>query len=399
MGLSLIYGPPNSGRAGEVLTRLRACAEQEPILLVRSGQDVSRFERELCEDQSAALGISLRTFDWFFQDLAEAYGVHVGLQLSAPERLALIRVVVAGSRLRILARSATRAGFAPALDALITELGAALIDPPALAGAAADLPDEAAELELAELYRSYAELRDRSGRSDRGTLMRRVLTAVRQDPAIFGGRPVFAYGFDDLSVAQRELLTELSRESEVTVAVNFSDRVALAARAGLLAELREGVRSVNETELSPEGDHSRSRSLVHLDRNLFEAEVDPLEPDDGLVLLESAGERGEAEAIAIEAGRLLAGGAAPDDIVSVTRSPAADGPLIASVLEEHGLPVALEASIPLEQTGTGSALLALCRAASPGGRPADLLTHLRCDPTVAPEAVDWLERRVRRGEC
>ena len=344
-------------------------------------------------------GVSLRTFDWLFQDLAEAYGVNVGLHLSTPERLALVRVAVGTTRLRALARSASRPGFAPALDSLLAELGASLISPDALAARAALLPDGAAEAELASLHRAYAELRDRALRSDEATLAEHVLAVVRSDPSLWGGRPIFVYGFDDLTVAQRALLAELSRVCDVTVAVNYSDRAALAARAGMLAQLHEEIGVEAETSLAQGEDHSTSPTLVYLDRNLFEAGVGPVEPDDGLVLMESAGERGEADAIALEAARLLAAGAKPDDILITTRHPAADGPLLASVLEAHGLPAALEASIPLESTGTGRALLALCRAVSPGGTPEDLLAHLRCDPAAAPGAVDWLERRVRRLEC
>lgn len=399
MPLSLILGPPNSGRAGEVVARLRACASQEPVLVVPTSSDAARFERDLCERGNAALGISIRTFGWLFADLAEAYGVNVGLPLSTPERLALIRVAVAATPLRVLSRSAARPGFAPALDTLLNELGAALIRPEDLRAEAERLDDGVAEAELAALHGAYAELRERTRRSDQATLAEGVLAAVRADPSVWGARPLFVYGFDDLSVAQRSLLAELARDGEVTVAVNYSDRVALAARAEMVAELGEEIGVDSQTELPAEGAHSASPVLVHLDRNLFEADADPVEPDDGLMLLESAGERGEADAVALEAARLIREGIEPDEILIATRRPAADGPLLAFALEEHGLPAALEASIPLEQTGTGRALLTLCRAVGPGGAPEDLLAHLRCDPTTAPGAIDWLERRVRRREC
>jgi ATP-dependent helicase/nuclease subunit B len=399
MALSLIVGPPNSGRAGEVVARLREAAAHEPVLVVPTGQDAARFERDLCSGESAALGVSLRTFGWLFQDLAEAYGVSVGLPLSTPERLALVRVAVRSTPLRALARSASRPGFAPALDSLIAELGGAMVTPDALGAEAALLEDGATEAELASLYGAYAALRDRTFRSDQATLADLVLAAVRSDPSIWGPRPVFVYGFDDLTVAQRALLAELARVCDVTVAVNYSDREALSARAGMLAELREEIGVTEATELAPAAAHSASDALVHLDRNLFEAEVELVEPDGGIVLMESAGERGEADAIAVEAARLIAEGAKPDDILITTRHPAADGPLLAAVLEANGLPAALEASIPLEQTGTGRALLSLCRAVSPSGTPDDLLAHLRSDPTSAPGAVDWLERRIRRLEC
>jgi ATP-dependent helicase/DNAse subunit B len=399
MPVSLIVGPPNSGRAGELLARLRAVADREPVLVVPTSQDASRFERDLSRDGRASIGISLRTFRWLFADLAEIYGVAVGPSLSTPERLALVRVAVASTPLRALRRSASRPGFAPALDSLLTELGAALIGPDQLAAAAADLPDGGPETELASLQTTYCALRDRTGRSDETLLAERVLAAVRADPAIWGQRPLFLYGFDDLSVAQRELLVELGGHCEVTVAVNYSDRVALGARAALLAELRDEIGVDELVELSHPEAHSPSNTLVHLDRNLFEGDVERIEPDDGLVLMESAGERGEADAIALEAARLIAAGAEPDQILVTTRHPATDGGLIASVLEENGLPTALEASVPLERTGTGRALLALCRAALPTGTPADVLAHMRCDPTAPPGMVDWLERAVRRGEA
>ena len=63
------------------------------------------------------------------------------------------------------------------------------------------------------------------------------------------------------------------------------------------------------------------------------------------------------------------------------------------------MPVALEASAPLDQTRSGSSLIALCRAATAernAGRPARP-PALR--PAMAPGAVDRLERRIRRGDA
>ncbi len=47
MPLSLIVGPPNSGRAGEIRRELMAKLRDEPVLVVPTGDDVARFEREL----------------------------------------------------------------------------------------------------------------------------------------------------------------------------------------------------------------------------------------------------------------------------------------------------------------------------------------------------------------
>ena len=48
MSLELIVGPPNSGRAGEILGRLRSALERDPLLIVPTGDDIARFERDLC---------------------------------------------------------------------------------------------------------------------------------------------------------------------------------------------------------------------------------------------------------------------------------------------------------------------------------------------------------------
>ncbi|MDX6637023.1 MAG: hypothetical protein QOJ01_534, partial [Solirubrobacterales bacterium] len=373
MPVSLIVGPPNSGRAGEVISRLRGVADREPVLVVPTGQDAARFERDLCRGGRTSIGITINTFAWLFDDLAERLGIRSGATLSNPERLALIRMAISSTPLRALRRSAAQPGFAPALDALIAELGGALVTPSDLAREAELLEDGRLEGELAALAGAYAALRDRTRRSDAGSLAAAVLRELGSHPDALAGRPLFVYGFDDLTLAQRELLTELSSTTEVTVAVNYEDRLALAARAGLVSQLTEEIGVADELRLPHDDAYSASAILVHLDRNLFNAGASREAPDDGLVLIESAGERGEAEAMAIEIATLLAEGVAPDDILIVLRRPAASGPLVAAVLAEYGIPAALDAAIPLRETGVGRSLLALCRAAGPDGNATDVL--------------------------
>ena len=211
MPIRLIVGPPNSGRAGEMRRRLLERAGEEPVLVVPTGDDAAWFERELCADGAPSLGISIRTFGWLFRDLAASLALDTGPLLTAPERLALIRAAVATTPLRRLARSSGRPGFAPALDVLIEELQSALISPSDLAARADDLEDGAHEAELVALYTSYSDLREQAGRTDRGALAAAVLAALRggsEQPA----RPVFVYGFDDLTLIQRELLAELAED-------------------------------------------------------------------------------------------------------------------------------------------------------------------------------------------
>jgi ATP-dependent helicase/DNAse subunit B len=399
MGIDVIHGPPNSGRAGEILARFRAVLDRDPVLVVPTADDVSTFERELCAPSGAALGGSISTFTALAGQIARTLATAVPPKLSTAQRQALVRAAVKRVSPVRLRASASRPGFTPALDALIGELQAALIEPQRFAADIAALEDPGYETELAAMYGAYVELRDAAGRSDDGLLVRSAVEALSTDPADWNARPIFVYGFDDLSRAQLELVAELAQASDVTIAVTYADRPALAARAGLLATLENELGAGRSEPLAADEGHTRSETLLHLDRNLFESEPARIEPTDGLSLMRSAGARGEAEAIGVEVARLLVGGHQPDEIVVVLRRPDSSGALLASVLRELGIPVALEASAALSSTCVGTGLEALCRAATDDRDVEALLTHLRCDPAVAPGMVDNVERRVRRGEA
>ena len=101
----------------------------------------------------------------------------------------------------------------------------------------------------------------------------------------------------------------------------------------------------------------------------------------------------------VEIARLLRSGYEPDDIAIVLRHPDPGGRLLAAVLREMGIPVALESSLALSATQVGGALIALCRAAADETAVDALLAHLRLDPSLTPGAVDTVEARIRRGDA
>src|SRR5204862_2078247 len=97
-----------------------------------------------------------------------------------------------------------------------------------------------------------------------------------------------------------------SGATEVTVAVNYADREALAARAELLARLLEELGADEVRELPFDAGYTESATLREIDRRLYEVGGASIEPDGGIALLECGGERGEAEAVGGEIARLLA---------------------------------------------------------------------------------------------
>ncbi|HMC06068.1 MAG TPA: PD-(D/E)XK nuclease family protein [Solirubrobacterales bacterium] len=398
MALSLIVGPPNSGKAGEILALLEAQLERDPVLVVPRLDDADRVERELCAagNGRAVLGVSIRTFGRLFEDVAQATGRVVPPSLTEHQRLHVVRRAVERARPRTLARSSVRPGFAPALAALIGEAQAALLDPPTLAAnAAAAGPDPPYLGELAALYREYAATRDALGYGDDHLVADRAMAALQADPAAWAGRPVFVYGFDDLTVEQLELIATLADATEVTVSVAYEDRAALTARARLHQELAER-GGLAGSPLEPNPSNTESEVLHHLERSFLRDRADRLEPDDGLVLMEAAGERGQAEQIGGEIARLVAAGVEPDDIAVVLRTPDRYSRLYEAVLTDLAIPVAVEADVPLAGTAVGRGLLALLRAATGSMSAEDVLAFVRTPGVASSGDADWLERSIRR---
>ena len=187
----------------------------------------------------------------------------------------------------------------------------------------------------------------------------------------------------------------------MTVAVTYADRRALAPRARLIADAARGARR-------GDGLRARARRRPHRERGPAATSTAacssrapaPSRPTRAWCCSSRAGERGEAETIGIEIARLLARGTRPDEIAIVAPPPgerrARCWPPSCGDL---GIPVALEASLPLAATAVGGALIALCRAAGDETAVGALLTHLRLDPAAAPGAVDTVEARIRRGDA
>lgn len=398
MPLNLVAGPPNSARAGEVIRGFRGNIARDPLLVVPTADDAERFERELIE-AGVLLGGSVLTFAGLFGELARAYERGWEPGMSRPQRTWLARVAAQRVRPRTVGRSVTRPGFAPSLADLIEELESAGIGPDTFAERA----DGPYEGDLAALFAAWAELRDALQLPDRHRMVADVTAAIRADAdgVRWGRRPVYVYGFDDLTREQLELVGALAEITEITVAVTYEDRLALRARATLLANLKELVppdRLGFERHLETDPATTPNALLRHLEHGFLEPGAERIEPepDDGVLLLRAAGDRAEAELVGAEIARLLDEGVRPDEIAVVLRSPVRAGRLWADVLGRLGIPVALEASLPLQATAVGRAMAALARLAGPAASAEDLIAYLRAPGRAPHGRVDRLERKVRR---
>ncbi len=398
MPLKLIHGPPNSGRAGLIRRAFAASLDRDPILVLPTVDDVFWFERELCAE-GALLGGSAMTFGALFRTVATAAGSPPGAELSPAQRLRAVAVAIESRRGRLgpLRRSATRPRFAGALERLLDELQAAGVGPREVEASAATLEGSAYLSDLAALYGGYEEVRRRSGRADAHGIAREAIAQLRRDGSFWGERPLLLYGFDDLTRNQFELLAAFAKLTEVTVAIPYEEgNAALAARGRLLGQLRDRIGTAEEVATEAEPGNTLSPLLFNLTVSFGAPRPKRAEADGSLTLLRSAGTRAEAEAIAAHVSRLVHGGAQPDEVAVALRDPGRRGGEVAAALEANGIATALEAELPVAQTGAGGALIALLEAEFGARRASDFLRYLRGPSGFSPGRVDWFERRIRR---
>src|SRR3954463_2678724 len=331
MALSLLAGPANAGKVALLLERYLGALESDPVLIVPNRPDVDRAEREVLPRTGALVGGSIGTFDDLFERIARGNGAHRPVVTEAQRTLLLRRVVA-----RAQGRSARFAGFADALGSTVAELESALVEPEELDG------------ELAVLYAAYREELDKLGVWDRELERRHAAERVAGELEAWDGRPVFAYGFEDLTGAQWSLLNALAGRSEVTVSLPYEPgRDAFASLSRTAEDLTSLAGDVPELSPNPAG---RSPVLAHLERSLFGAPSDAPELDGSLRFLEGAGLRGTLELVAEEALTLLRAGTAADEIAIVCPGLDRWRAALDTAFTTLGIPYALEGRVKLGQT-------------------------------------------------
>jgi ATP-dependent helicase/DNAse subunit B len=405
MPLTLVLGPANSAKAGEVLGAYGAAARRGALLVVPTATDARHYARELA-GEGAVLG-SVVTFSGLAGEIARRVD-YAGRRLSELQRARVLARVVSRSSLDVLAPSATAAGFAAAAGELIAELQRALVEPARFSAglrrwAAQDVRRAPYARDLGRVYADYVSELDRLGRVDRELYAWRALDALRAEPRRWGTDAVYFYGFDDLTPLERDAVETLARIPGVDVTVSLTyeaGRQALSARAETVEELRPLAERVLELPAQDQYYAPDSAAVLHhLERSLFTDDPERVEPGDAVVLLEAGGERAEAELVAERVAALRRDGVPASEIVVVHRSRAGAAPLFAGVFAQYGIPLQTGRSVPFGHTPLGRGLLAGARCALEDEATADdLLAYLRTPGVLQrPEVADGLEAEVRRS--
>jgi ATP-dependent helicase/DNAse subunit B len=383
VGLSLIAGPAGAGKVALLLERYLAVLGRQPVLIVPNRSDVERVERDLLARSGALLGGSIGTFDDLFEQIGRGDPEARPL-LPEADRSLLVRRIVGHAALNGLGRSARFAGFADSLASTFAELESGLLEPETLEG------------DLARLFAAYRAELDRLGRWDRDALRRHAVRRLQSDFDAWHGEPVFAYGFEDLTGAEWELLRGLAGRTEVTVSLPYEQgRTAFESLRPTMDDL--SALAEGRIEVLPPHVPGPGPALAHLERSLFVDDVGELPSPRGAVrFFEGAGTRATLELVGQEVLALIRSGTAPEQIAIVCpalerwRAPLETG------LEALGVPIAIAARSRLPQTPFGRALLGLLRFVWLGGGRRELYGFLRTPYSGVPRAkADFLEGRLR----
>ena len=385
MPLALLVGPANAGKVSRLLDRYLENLDREPFLVVPNRAEVDRVERELLARRPALLGGEIGTFDDLFRTIARGGRERRAVATDAQRALALRRAL-AGASLNGLQASARFAGFGDALLDAISELESGFVGPGEVDG------------DLEALYAAYLDELERLGLWDRDRDRGYAVARVETELGAWEGRPVLAYGFEDLTGAQWALLSALAGRADVDVSLPYEPgRPAFASLARTAEDLTR-LAGDRVEELPPAYAEIAHPALAHLERALFADGPRPEPPalEGAVRFLEGAGSRGSLELVADEVLGLLREGTAPEAIGLVCPSLERVRAPLETVLSAAGVPYALERRSRLGQTPFGHALLSALRFLWQTESRRDLFGFLRSAYSGLPRAsADYLEGRLR----
>src|SRR3954464_15444160 len=176
MPLTLVTGPANAAKAGEVMGGLRAHLDAEPVLVVPAFEDVEHSQRELA-DRGAVFGARVLRSGQLFGVIAARAGLSLRVA-SDLQRDLIVEQAVADSRLRVMAESAARPGFTRAAAAFLEEIEGSMVEPArftqALRAWAGDGGRGQYAKEVSELYRRYRAGLEAAGLVDKPLFARRA---------------------------------------------------------------------------------------------------------------------------------------------------------------------------------------------------------------------------------
>src|SRR3954469_10258941 len=235
------------------------------------------------------------------------------------------------------------------------------------------------EREVARLYADHDRLLDERGALDFGDLIVRAFRLLHERPHVRERtarrfRHVLVDEYQDTNFAQGMLLRLLVEEHQNVTVVGDDDQAIYRFRGASAKNLLEFQRELPDvTTVKLERNFRSGRRIL----DAATAVVAPIKARVPKKLTGASGgrvrfwrcssERAQAQAVAAEAEKLIAGGVAPQEICVLVRSVKSEGAVVASALEERAIPFRTMGAAAYFQRAEVRDVLAWLRAlADPG---------------------------------
>jgi RecB family exonuclease len=378
IGLTLILGPANSGKLGQVLEWWQTRLHSRPLIVVPTGPDARSLSREMAQRAGALVGQSgAVTFDGLVRLLLRRPEPYAG----EFERSLLISTLLHEHPPQASGFSARFPGMVSAVSSLLEQLGDSGRSPEeiglALQRWGSEDPESASlAADIRGLMTGYRALRDRLGLADRSDSVREALTM-----AAGCEQPLAFYGFTSFTYAQRRLVAALAEKVEVLLVFDHEQsRVRGLTTPDELAYW-QGL-AVDRQELRPQALAYTSDAVRYLERRFMDDDPDPEPPPPaqdetgGVRFLLASGQRNEAEAAAEQVTALIRSGLRPGDIAVVVRHMKMWGRLLEDVFVSCDIPCQVDERFTLDETGLGHAFLTGLRGVA-ADDPHQVLEYLR----------------------
>ncbi len=401
-GLTLVLGPPNSGKRGLALEWWQERLPERPLIVMPTAPDAEEMSVEMAKRMGALVGQSPALT---LPSLVRLMGRGVRLPLGEFERTVLVSKLLESPGWEALEGVADLPGLASAAGRLLRELGesgrsAGEVELLLQRWSEADSSAASLAHDVARLWTGYQLQLQRCAATDQATAVQQVLEAGAK-----WARPVALCGFTSFTRGQRALIEKMSLEAEVLLTLDHERELGVGLCSPGEAEWWME-RAGESVDVHPRTRAYASAALTRLERHFLDAQSpaagpsaqdEQLREGEGVRFLLSSGRRAEAEAVAEQIAQLIRAGFEPGGIAVVMRHARSWGRLLGDVFESCGIPYQTDERPRLVETGLGHAFLQAVRGVARDDAEA-LFSFLRSPyGGVSSDGVCDLEARYRQG--
>ncbi len=371
MAKQLIFAPAAGGKTTYAIDLARETAESlqaEVRVCVPTSLQARAWRRRLAET-GGAIGIHVLTFDRLVAACLNAAGESY-TQLSEPVQYRLLRKIIQESLLDHYAPIAGKPGFVQVAARIISELKAALVDPPQFKEALISLGDEARLQELAAIYAAYQEQLQERNWADRAGLHWLAVEALEQRAtAVCQEWPLVIFdGFDDFSSSQLALMRIIAdRARDILITLTEAENVDFPRYTNTRLKVEESL-GIKAEPLRLPGSKC-CPSLRDLARDIFTLAPANPRPADGALILREAPDRAAEVRTALRwlKQRIVWDEVSPGQTALLARDLQPYSAYIRQIAAEFGLPIYLADGMPLASSPVIASLLELLRLHLPAG--------------------------------